>query len=147
MAPCIISPHKNIPATLTSSSAPRPFRLSRKWPPPGTSHPSATAGAHAPIGGIGCFCSFSLAIVHELPVYQPERHRFTRVKFSASSVEPDPISFATSGYLHSGRQCAGLTAVPLISPAPQTRADRIPCAHYRKQHQVAFLQPALGDGV
>src|SRR5215471_14801472 len=60
--PCINRPHMNMSVTDPKSSAPRPGRLSRKWPPPGISHPSATAGAQAVTGAIGGFCSFSFAI-------------------------------------------------------------------------------------
>src|SRR5260370_10210149 len=65
MAPRIIRPHKNMPVMAASSNAPRPLRFSRKCPPPGMSQPKATAGNHAPMGGIGCFCcsSFSFAII------------------------------------------------------------------------------------
>src|SRR5690242_8838908 len=62
IAPRIISPHRNMLATDTSSSAPRPGRLRRKWPPPGMSQPNASAGAQALSGGIGCRCSFSFTI-------------------------------------------------------------------------------------
>src|SRR5215831_14434132 len=60
--PRIIRPSTNIAVIETSSSTPRPLRLSRKWPPPGINQPNATAGAQVPTGGIGCRCSFSLAI-------------------------------------------------------------------------------------
>jgi hypothetical protein len=52
-------PQRNMSETDAQSSPPRPGRLSRKWPPPGTSQPSATAGIQAVIGAIGGFCSFS----------------------------------------------------------------------------------------
>ena len=42
--------------------APRPVRFSRKWPPPGISQPSATAGAQTPIGGSGLLLFFFLAM-------------------------------------------------------------------------------------
>src|ERR1039458_8180502 len=59
-------PQRNMLVTETSSNAPRPLRFSRKCPPPGINQPKATAGAQAPIGAIGCFCSFSLAILRNL---------------------------------------------------------------------------------
>src|SRR5215471_5397586 len=71
MAPCIIRPQRNIEVTAANRSAPRPLRLSRKCPPPGTSQPSATAGPQALTGGMGCFCSFSLAIAFPLSVAGP----------------------------------------------------------------------------
>jgi hypothetical protein len=55
-------PQTNMSETEAQRSAPRPGRLSKKWPPPGTSQPKATAGTHAVIGAMGGFCSFSLAM-------------------------------------------------------------------------------------
>src|SRR5438270_471114 len=41
---------------------------------------------------------------NELTLSVPARHHgFAHVKLSASSVDPDPLYFATSGYAHSGR--------------------------------------------
>ncbi len=65
MVPRIISPHKNMVVMAASSSTPRPVRLSSRWPPPGTSQPSATAGAQTRMltGSFSAFSSvFSFAI-------------------------------------------------------------------------------------
>src|SRR5438309_496189 len=40
-------------ATEAKMMAPRPVRRRRKWPPPGTSQPSTSAGSHLPAGTAG----------------------------------------------------------------------------------------------
>src|ERR1035438_4982758 len=91
IAPCIIRPQRNMVTMAAASSAPRPGRFKRKWPPPGASHANATAGAHADIGTPSGFACVSFAMnvrVYQLARFQNLAPRYFIDFVGAEKVTP-----------------------------------------------------------